>query len=203
MAPKAEKLVERAQNGERLTRGERLHAIGYLMAVSPQMSNVDMAELFRVSEKQIRDDRRKIRDEKAKAIREEDIGLVIADIALSFDNQVRDLEKSKIKAKQGERTYMEHCKSIFDMQLRKIKALQELGFYPKSLGNLTIEKFEYAAVVGKDGSVAVRPVEFQMPKELESGEPQMIDAEFTELRSLPAPSGAADGSDSSPRSEED
>ena len=183
MIPQADKLIEQAQKGERLKPTERRHCIAYIMSTQPEMNNCAMGELFRVSEAQIRKDRISIREARAKSIKTEDIGLVIADVALSFERQVRDLEKSKAKALIGTRTYLEHCKSIFDIELKKIQALQSLGFYPKSLGNLSVERFEYQAVVYKDGSVETRPVELCV-KEDEDG---IVEGEFEEVKQIAPP----------------
>jgi hypothetical protein len=173
--PHAEKLIERARRGERLGTKDRRHCISFLMTTQPDATNVEMGQLFQVTERAIRIDKKYIREERAKLIKQDDIGLVIADIAMSFDNQVRDIEKSKRKCKLGGRPYLEHCKAIFNLQLQKVKALQELGYYPKNLGNMTVEKFEYKAIVGKDGSVNTRAIEGYE-------EDDAIDAEFEEVR---------------------
>lgn len=161
MVPQAEKLLERAQKGERLNTKDRRHCLAYLDVAKPDYTNVALAELFKVTERMIRVDRDKIRKQKAEIVKKEDIGLVIADIALCFDRQVRDLEHSKAKCKVGSAVYLNHCKAIFNLQLEKVRALQELGFYPKNLGNMTVDKFEYKAVMLADGSITTRPVNMQ------------------------------------------
>jgi hypothetical protein len=179
--PYADKLIERAQKGERLTAKDRRHCVGYLMGTRPEMTNVEAAEIFQVSEGLIRQDKKRIRHERAKLIKEDDIGLVIADIAMECDNQIRDLEASKRKCKMGQRAFVEHCKAIVDTRLKSVKALQELGFYPKSLGNLTVERFEYKAVVGRDGSVDTRAADIRFDGS------EIIDADFEEQLQLEAP----------------
>lgn len=156
-APTAERLIDDAKRGVKLSAKERRHCISYLMATGADVGSTALAEVFSVTDRTIRDDKIHIRKQKAELIKEDDIGLVIADIVMCFDNQVRDIEQSKTKCRKGERTYLEHCKTIFDLQLKKVKALQELGYYPRNLGNLTVERFDYKAVVGKDGSVETRP----------------------------------------------
>lgn len=179
--PYADKLIERAQKGERLTAKDRRHCVGYLMGTRPEMTNVEIGELFQVSEGLIRADKKRIRHERARLIKEEDVGLVIADIAIECDRQIRDLEASKMKCAKGTRPFVEHCKAIVDTRLKSVKALQELGYYPKSLGNLTVERFEYRAVVGKDGSVDTRPVDLRF-----DGDDDVIDVEFEEQRLIEA-----------------
>jgi hypothetical protein len=157
--PNAEKMMERAQRGERLTSTERRHCVAYLMATQPDVTNVALGELFGTTEKTIRGDKLKIREDKARSIKEDDIGLVIADIAINFDRQVRDIEASKRKADPGSRTYLEHCKAIFNLELERVKALQDLGWYPKNLGNMTQEHFVYKAFVTQGGAVDTRRVD--------------------------------------------
>jgi hypothetical protein len=137
-----------------------------------------MAEVFKVSERMIRLDKKYLREEKAKLIKEDDPGLVVADIVLSYENQVADIEKSKGKCKIGSRDYLEHCKAIFNMRREMVKALQELGYYPKNLGNMTVEKFVYKSIVNpKDNSVLTRPL----------NKDEVIDVEFISPLGLPSP----------------
>jgi hypothetical protein len=172
----AEKLISRAEKGERLKTQERRHCVAFIMATQADTTNVAMGELFKVSERQIRLDKVYVREERAKLIKEEDVGLVVADIAILLDRQVRDMETSKRACDKGNRTYLEHCKAIVDVQLRGVKALQDLGYYPKNLGNMTIDKFEYSAMVTEDVTRTARPVDMSF---------DVIEGEFEELRALP------------------
>lgn len=180
----AVEIINRAKNGERIKSDERRRAVGYIMGAMPELTNQNIADIFGMSEGQIRQDKKVIREDKAKLIKEDDIALVIADIALNFDRQVKDLEQSKKKCDPGTRTYMEHCRAIFTMELAKVKALQDLGYYPKNLGNLSIEKFEYRAIVSKDGGVDTRPVNLQIADSAD--EQKILDAEFEDMKQLPA-----------------
>jgi hypothetical protein len=183
MIPHAEKLIDRARAGERLNPKDRRHCIAYIIGTQPTVTNVEMAELFKVSERQIRIDRKSIREEKSKLLKEEDIGLVIVDIAMRCEQQIRDIERSKQKCQLGTRAYMEHCRAIFKIELEKVSALQNLGYYPKNLGNMTIDKYEYKAIVSKDGSVNTRPVDLQ----IDGGKQQAIDVGYEVLEPLGLP----------------
>jgi hypothetical protein len=66
-----------------------------------------------------------------------------------------------------------------------------LGFYPKNLGNMTVEKFEYKAIVSKDGSVDTRPVNLVLPGD-EPEEPEVKEADF---KMLPPPENVEDAVD--------
>jgi transcription antitermination factor NusG len=187
--PQAEKMLEQARKGERLSSSERRHCIAYLMGMQADMTNAAIAELFGVTERQIRKDREKIRSEKAKLIKEEDIGLVIADISMACDNAVREIERGKKKSQLGSRTHLEYVKASVEMQLKKVKALQELGYYPHNIGNMTVEKYEYRAIVSKDGSVDTRPVHIAIEIE-ESERQRVIEGEFEDVKRLPAPATA-------------
>lgn len=166
-----EKLLERAQSGEQLNSRERRHCLTHLLINNPEMSFAALSRLFRVSDTQIRKDHTKIRLEKSKLIQGDDVGLVLADVAFTFETQIRDLEIAKKKANPGSATYLKYCQTIFDLHLSKIKALQELGYYPKNLGNLVVERYEFRADVSKDGVVrseAVAPGEERAPVEIEA-----------------------------------
>jgi hypothetical protein len=165
--PRAEKLIEAAQKGVRLSSRDRRHCIAYIEATSPEVTQKAMAELFQVSERMIRLDKEKLRKQKAAIIKNEDVALVIADIAMCFERQVKDMEASKVKCKLGTPAYLSHCKTIFNTQLLKVKALQDLGYYPKNLGQLTVDKFEFKAVVSGD-QVTTRPVNLKFDQETQT-----------------------------------
>lgn len=184
--PHAQQLLEKAQAGETLSTKDRRHVVAFIMATEPDTTNVEMAKWFKITERAVRLDKKHIREERAKSLKDEDVGLVIADIALSYDTQIRRLEtalRNKKECKEGSRTYLEYIKTIFKMQLEKVDALQRLGYYPMNLGNMVIDKYEYQAKVNLDGSIESHR-KLLPKKSRESLE--MLEAEFTDLPALPA-----------------
>lgn len=182
--PHAEKLIQRAQGGERLNTKDRRHALAFLIATQAAMTNSELGTLFQVSERQIRFDTKYIREEKARLLSEDDIKLVVADIAMTLERQMHDLEKSKLKCKVGTPAFLQHCKAIHEIQLKTVEALQNLGYYPKNLGSMVVEKFEYQAIVTRDGSVANRPVDMQI------GDGHVQEAEFEVVNQKQLPEAA-------------
>lgn len=159
MIPVTQKLLEEATK-RKLTTKERRQCVVYLKSTDPEITNTSMAELFSVTERTIREDLRAFRKEKAQFIKEDDVGLVIADIALDYERQIKDIERSKTKAPLGSLRYLQHCTNALELRLKCVKALQDLGYYPKNLGNMTIKKFDFKAIVNqKDGSVNVKRAE--------------------------------------------
>lgn len=154
-----EQILNRAEGGEKLNSEDRRRCIAYLSTTKPDMSNVDMAQLFKVHESLIRKDKKVIRKKLAKEVNEEDVSLVIVDISQNFIRQLRDLEASKAKCKLGSRDYVSHCTSLFDLELKKVRALQDLGFLPKNLGTIATEKFEYLAIITKGDQIESKSIE--------------------------------------------
>lgn len=175
--PHAEKLIELARKGHSLPTKDRRHCVGFLVSTKPDLTNSAMAELFQVSERQIREDKTRLRKLRADVIKEEDPGLVIADIAMCYDQQIRDMEASKAKCQLGSRTYLAHCQAILNSQFLKVKALQDLGYFPKHLGNLVIEKFEFKSTVTSDNTLKARSVNLNL-----DDEGGAIDAEYSEVK---------------------
>lgn len=178
----AHELINRAESGERLNAADRRHCVEYYTAMHPDKSNREMAEMFQVTERVIRGDKELLREQRAIHLKKDlakDLGLVIADIAMDFERQVLDIEKSKAKAKLGSRSYLDHCKAVLEMRLSTVKAFQDIGYLPKNLGNMTVEKFEYKATVSKDGAVNTRPVDMFDSDKNASDIP---DAEFTDIQ---------------------
>jgi hypothetical protein len=153
-----EALLQQAKDGQKLDVEDRRRVMRYLMYIQPEMTNVDAGELFQVTEATIRKDRKVIREEMAEELKTEDVGLVVSDIAFNFRRQLRDLEASKAKCKMGTKEYVQHCQAILKIELDKTKMFQELGFLPKNLGNMTIQNYEYAAVVIKGDQIESRPL---------------------------------------------
>ncbi len=184
MIPAAEKLLEQAKNGEKLGAPQRRHVLAYLMATRPEgvdFTNDALGELFQVTSRTIRVDKNKIRGERAKMVREEDVGLVVADILIDYDRTIRDLEASKNKCKLGTRERRAHNESIMKMRLETVQALQNLGFLPKNLGQMAVQRFEYKANVSLDGSVDVSPVpELPAPARRALSSPPVIEGELVE-----------------------
>lgn len=183
--PHAEKLIEKANRGERLDSKERRHCLAFLMATSQVESTAELASLFQVSDRLIRADKKYIREEKAKTIKDDDIALVIADIAMTLDKQMRDLERSKAKCTLGTVAYLRHCTAIHEVQLKTVGALQDLGYYPKNLGLMTVEKWDYKATVSRDGTILTRPTDMSI-----EAAPDILDVNYEEvgvMKSLPAP----------------
>ena len=157
----APRLLADAQSGIKISTAERRLVIQYLRATAPEITNKEMSGWFQVSEKTIRDDNQIERKSKAKYLKEnldKDISLVIADIQSDFERQIADIEVNKANCKKGTAVYLASCQAIFGMRLKMIEAFQSIGYIPKNLGSMTQTKFEYKAVVLKDGSINTRSV---------------------------------------------
>lgn len=172
------------------------------------MTSLEMSELLGAADRTIRDDFAWIKKQIAESIKDEDIGLVIADIRMTYERFVERAEKSLKKCTPGTNVYLQHLKLMMDMQLKIVEALQSLGYYPKNLGNLTSTRYEFKAHVSKDGSVETRPVEAfdhlinadKNPDD-RGGVREALDAEFemVEPKALPA-SVESDGKEKRPDS---
>lgn len=189
--PTAEQLLKQAANGERLTAAQRRHVVGFLMATQPEVTNREMSATFQVDERMIRFDKAAIREQKAKLITQDDISLVIADIRLAYERFVVEIRRS-MKAKGcivGSPNYLNHLKAEMEMELKVVEALQNLGYYPKNLGNMTVEKYEFKSVVRKDGSVETRRADLFDANTLPQSDREkrmVLDAEYLDVPQLPA-----------------
>lgn len=155
----AESLIERAKAGERLNADDRRQCISWLLISGTDMSNVDMGEMFQVSEAAIRKDKLTVRESVAEEIEQDDIRLTVADIKMNFDCQLRDLKKGKKKTAPGTKLHLDYCKAILYMDLERVKAFQALGILPSNVGSMTINEYNYAAIVTKGDSVDTRRLE--------------------------------------------
>jgi hypothetical protein len=155
----SEELLLRAEDGEKLQVDDRRKAIAYLMGAKPDVGVMDMSRLFQVSEGMIRKDRDFIRKQISDDITKDDVGLVIGDIRRTFDRVIVEIEKSAQESKKGTAVYLAHKKAVLDYELKKVEALQSLGYYPKNLGTQTQTRFVFKShVVEKTGAVNTLPV---------------------------------------------
>lgn len=175
----AENLIKLAQKGERLNSADRRYVISYLLLTKPEVGPSEMAELFQVSQRQIFKDRTLLKTQRASSLKEEDPALVLADIIMCFDRQTQDMEASKAKCKLGTPNYLKHCQTIFDTQLKKVTAMQSLGYYPKNLGNLVTESYTWKAEITADSVVNTRPVSMKFDKT--NQKETAVEAEYIEV----------------------
>jgi len=154
--PTAQRLLEDARdNRKKLTTDERRHLVAYLEATSPSdYTNQELAEMCQVTERTIRLDKQALRKKMSEELKEDDVGLIVADIIMNYRRQLRDIEASKAKCSPGSHAYLQHCVAAFNLQRDLTKICQDLGWYPKNLGNLVTEKYIYQAIVTKDGTIA-------------------------------------------------
>jgi hypothetical protein len=77
----------------------------------------------------------------------------------------------------GGRPFLEHCKAIAGLSRDRVKLLQDLGWLPKNLGNLSVERYDYRAIVNeRTGSTDTRAVT--------NYDEEVEDAEFEEQKLL-------------------
>lgn len=150
----AKELWAKAQNGEKITAQQRRHVLEWLQVMGDtSYTNVDLAKIFGVTERMLRIDKQKVREEAVKALSQnKDINFVIADVFMDFETQRRDLERNKKSARLGTPTFNQACKMIFDMRVQMLKLLQDLGWLPKNLGTAVTESYVYKAVVNTSDS---------------------------------------------------
>lgn len=182
MKIQAEIWLQDAIEGKELTTEQRRHVVAWIMATG-SYTNAEMAQLFKVNERTITTDRTKIRELMADSIKEEDIGLILSDLRMTFEEAIRRTQKAIKKAKPGTRTYLDYVNNIPKLQTEYTKVMQDLGYFPKSLGTLQVDKFEFKANVGLQVG---EKRDLNMFKD-----PPTIDGEVVEVKAI------TDGKDSS------
>lgn len=169
---RAEALL-RSGEEEKLEAEDRRDALMYLMGVRGDLSNVELARLFKVNEKTIRTDKDQIRKRVAEEIvKSDDISLFVSDLRRGYERIKVELAKSTKKCQYGTNTWLSHIKFEWELEKEIIEALQGLGVLPKNLGNLTKTEFIFKAHAGKGGGVNTVPVESR--EELKTIEAQEV-----------------------------
>lgn len=176
--PVAENLVAQARNGEKLELEDRRHALQYLMFTEPDLSRMELGRLFQVDESTIRHDIKRIKERNAEVVKEDtDVKLIIADLIAARDRALVEIEKAKKAIVDGKKgigspNHLNYIKATVELHLRVTEALQNMGWLPKNIGALTVNKHVFKAVVMK--GQYIQTVRVEDGKELSDIE-QMLD----------------------------
>jgi len=189
----AEELVVRARKGDELSTEDRRHAVGWLIVKEPELTQIEMGQMFGVSDTTIRNDIKIIKQERAKFIKGDYVELIVSDLIADYERLASELEKSRKAATLGSANYREHVMAAMKMRLMIIEALQSLGWLDKNLGEMQVTKTVYKTEVQKGGMITVRPVD--MFDNFQEGETldQKLEREARERPRLTSASETDDG----------
>jgi hypothetical protein len=177
--PVAEQLVDQARRGEKLLMEDRRHAIAYLMYTEPNLSNIELGKMFQVDEGTIRHDVKRIKNKNADTIKEDtDVKLIIADLIAARDRALLEIETAKkmlrAAGKQDSPNMLNFIKASVEMHMKVTEALQNMGWLPKNIGAITVNKHVFKAVVQK--GQFIQTIRVEDGKELSAIE-QMLNGE--------------------------
>ena len=189
----AEQLVVRAEKGEELSTEDRRHAVGWLIVKKPELTQIEMGQMFGVSDTTIRNDIKIVKQERAKFIKGDYVELIVSDLIADYERLASELERSRKSAQLGSANYREHVMAAMKMRLMIIEALQSLGWLDKNLGEMQVTKTVYKTEVQKGGMYTVRKLD--MFEGFQEGETldQKLEREAREVPQLPSANEADDG----------
>jgi hypothetical protein len=208
-----EQLLGKVEAGEKLSIDERRHVV---QVERHSSTNIDLARRLGVDEKTIRNDIKILKTDEVEDMRHStDIKLVIADLLAARDRALMEIERGKKtlkdRQKDGTPAMLAHIKSAIDIHLNVTKALQDMGWLPKTLGTMQ-HKHVFKATVEK-GAVNTRRVDLfdgirdgeslddKLQREAKEqraaveAQEAVIDAEFSDvpLKQLPAGNETGNG----------
>jgi hypothetical protein len=162
--PIAEDLVGRARKGEKLTLEDRRYALQFLMYTEPDLSRMELGRIFQVDESTIRHDIKRIKEKNADLIKEDtDVKLIIADLIAARDRALLEIEKAKklisTTAKEGTPNHLNFIKASVEIHMKVTEALQNMGWLPKNIGAITVNKHVFKAIVQKGQYIQTLRVE--------------------------------------------
>src|SRR5580693_1736117 len=73
---------------------------------------------------------------------------VLAELQIAHEDLMRRLETDMKKSKPGTKTRLDFLRALGKERRDHCELLQSLGYFPKSLGLSTVEKYEFIATVG-------------------------------------------------------
>ncbi len=85
-----------------------------------------------------------------------DLGGIVSELTADYENQRKQIRRSRAKCRPGTKAYLDHCKLLDDLRRKHILSLRTLGLIPRSLAATLADRYEYTAVLAKDGTCAIR-----------------------------------------------
>lgn len=163
-SPLVDQLWEEAKSGSRkLTATERRRVLVYLDEVGEQnasnkpYSNVELAKLFKVGEKVIRDDKTRLLREIGKALTPEAQIMVVAAHMRDIDNLISRGQRGLAANESGtlgERFYLE---TLLKLLKEKRETYENVGVIRKELGTINVAEEHWVAEARVDtGTLTVR-----------------------------------------------
>jgi hypothetical protein len=173
-----------------LTPRERREAVAYLDDHgfgddNRDLSNYELADLFDVSEKIIREDKKRILAEYTSVISPAEALSYVGQYLRSHDGLIVRAKHGLAKSKPGTQAHQHYLRLISDLEAKRIQILQEIGAVPKELGRLNVTEERWVATVSNDGIVTCQPAsQAEDVKSLPPHEPEEVfDIQFTEVPS--------------------
>ena len=180
MAAAPDDLYAKAQSGKgsELSATERRLVIAHMDEIGELSSNLELAQMFGVDERQIRKDKARLVRAYAKRIAPDQAMNFIAAYTRNHDILIAQARKGLKAANPGTPAHQYYVKLISDLEERKVTKLQSIGVIPKELGRLAITEEKWIAVFSDEGTASVHPDDDSVEvKELEAGTDPTIEAE--------------------------
>jgi hypothetical protein len=161
-----EELFETAKSGQRkMTASERRRVLLYLDEIGEKGLTVfELARIFRVSEQQIRDDKRRIIQHYVGGLTPEFAMLFVAKHFKDTEDLISTARRGLDQNDPGstlERFYIETLSKLYR---DRWGALQEVGIVRKELANMNADEEKWVATVAPDGECGVHKDETKTVK---------------------------------------
>jgi hypothetical protein len=143
-----EQLYEIAKDNKRkLTPRERREVIVWLDESDELPSNRELARVFQCDERLIRLDKQAIMREYAAGVTPDSAMGFVARYLKGHDDLIRYAKLGLDSSAPGGMQHEKYLKLLSDLELRRVKLLQDIGVIPKELGHLSIAEENWVAEV--------------------------------------------------------
>jgi hypothetical protein len=115
-------------------------------------SNYELAKIFSVDEKIIRNDKKKLLKNYTSAITPEDAMSYVGEFVQGHDRLMRHAFRGLKASPEGTLSHQNYIKILSDLHKRKVGMLQEIGALPKELGHLNVSEEHWEAYIQDDGA---------------------------------------------------
>lgn len=143
------------RKARKLRPGERRRCIVYLEELGESHSTRELAEIFGVGESVIAQDRKRILKLYATELTPAHALQFVADSLRGHDDLIRRARAGLRSTVEGTLMHQKYVEQLSQLELRRIKILQEIGVVAKELGHLNVSEEVWYAKVSEDGIVSV------------------------------------------------
>lgn len=154
-----DELWEDAKNGTRkLTSTERRRVLVYLQELGVHITNVELSRTFRISERQLREDRKRVLRSLGEDLTPDAQITIVAGLVQEYDQAIGRIKRALATLNPGDRLEREYVETLMKVLHEKRSTYENIGVIRKELGTINVAEEHWIATANiETGELNVQP----------------------------------------------